>query len=342
MRFMCRRQPIPGARNRPTLAGARVEVPDYAEAIARGFTSVYRLLVEHREELLADGGPLARFARDEVRVILRPTSTYASLLSESFHPDLLRDALERDRWFDRLWVAVEHRPSLARVIAAERDDLLNGDIPLFTTRPASRDVWSSTGAPIADYLEETGLSLAPPARSSSASATSSGNSGSSSPRWRRCRRRGAVLDPSPRQEEPAAGADRGRLLAAARAVGDRLEVLRCTTSRCLPAFGRDLSPRGHWTLMPMGVDLYGGLAGQALFLAYLGTVTEETRGYTSLARGADGPATPGGAGPVLRPIDRRLRRMGRDHLHADAPGASCGANRRCWPRPRRSSASSPT
>ena len=97
MRFTRRRQPIPGARNRPTLGGARVEVPDYAEAIARGFTSVYRLLCEHREELLSDEGPLARFAQDEVRVILRSTHTYALLLSESFHPDLLRDALERDR-----------------------------------------------------------------------------------------------------------------------------------------------------------------------------------------------------------------------------------------------------
>ena len=37
--------------------------------------------------------------------------------------------------------------------------------------------------------------------------------------------------------------------------------------------------------MPMGADLYGGLAGQALFLAYLGAVTEEAR-YTRLAREA--------------------------------------------------------
>ena len=145
MRFTRRRQPIPGARNRPTLGGARVEVADYAEAIARGFASVYRLLCAHREELLSDEGPLARFAQDEVRVILRSTRIYASLLSESFHPDLLRDALERDRWFDRLWATVEHRPSLARVVAAERADLLNGDIPMFTTRPASRDLWAGAG-----------------------------------------------------------------------------------------------------------------------------------------------------------------------------------------------------
>src|SRR5262249_4714211 len=135
------------------------EVLDYTEAIARGFTSVYRLLLGLREELLADEGPLARFARDEVRVVLRPTRTYALLLSESFHPDLLRDALERDRLFDRLWVAVEPRPHRARVVAAERDALHHGDIPLFTTRPTSRDLWAGTGAPIAEFLDETGMSL---------------------------------------------------------------------------------------------------------------------------------------------------------------------------------------
>src|SRR4051812_39444383 len=159
MRFTRQRRSMESARNRPTLEGARVEVQDYAEDIARGFASVYRLLLEHREELLADDGPLARFAQDEVRVILRATYIYALLLFESFHPDLLRDALERDRLFDRLWAAVEHRPVLARVVAAERDALLNGDIPLFTTHSAARDLWAGTGAPIADFLEETGMSL---------------------------------------------------------------------------------------------------------------------------------------------------------------------------------------
>ena len=106
---------------------------------------MYRLLCEHREELLSDEGPLARFAQDEVRVILRPTRTYASLLSESFHPDLLRDALERDRCSIGCGPRSSTGPHLARVVAAERDDLLNGDIPLFTTRPGSRDLWTGAG-----------------------------------------------------------------------------------------------------------------------------------------------------------------------------------------------------
>src|SRR5262249_44787367 len=192
----------------------------------------------------------------------------------------------RDRLFDRLWVAVEHLPHLARVVTAERDDLLRGDIPYFTTRPASRDVWTSTGAPIADYLEETGLSLVRRRvlqlgeralerqlwfiRASLATVSAGA---------------GRVPDRSPRQEEPAAGADRGRLLDAARAVGDRLEALALRDDRGASWIGLDRGPEGDWTLTPVGVDLYGGLAGLALFLAYLGSVTGEAR-YTGLAREA--------------------------------------------------------
>jgi type 2 lantibiotic biosynthesis protein LanM len=106
MRLTRKRVAMGGGRNRPTLNGAEVEVLHYTDAIADGFTRVYRLLLKHREELLSNDGPLTRFAGDEVRVIVRPTQTYGMLLQESFHPDVLRDALDRDRLLDRLWVGV--------------------------------------------------------------------------------------------------------------------------------------------------------------------------------------------------------------------------------------------
>ena len=66
--------------------------------------------MKQRSELLAGDGPLARFAQDETRVLLRPTRTYDQLLFESFHPDMLRDGLERDLLLDRLWIVVPERP----------------------------------------------------------------------------------------------------------------------------------------------------------------------------------------------------------------------------------------
>src|SRR5262249_40182587 len=85
------------------------------------------------------------FARAEVRVVFRPTATYADLLGESLHPDVLGNALLRDRLLDRLWVAVAQKPYLARLIAAERADLARGDVPLFTARPGATDLVTSQG-----------------------------------------------------------------------------------------------------------------------------------------------------------------------------------------------------
>src|SRR6185312_3501666 len=91
---------VGGALNRPTLGGTEANALDYAEAIVAGFTQIYRLLLERRDEFMSNDGPLAQFANDQVRVLLRPTRTYGELLQGSFHPDFLNDALERDRYFD--------------------------------------------------------------------------------------------------------------------------------------------------------------------------------------------------------------------------------------------------
>ncbi len=86
MRIVRKRMEMPGSKNRPSLNGVEANALDYAEAIAGGFASTYRLLLAHRSEALA---MLPRFAGDEVRVIVRATQTYATLLRESFHPDVL-------------------------------------------------------------------------------------------------------------------------------------------------------------------------------------------------------------------------------------------------------------
>ena len=63
MRLTRKRVAMPGGQNRPTLNGSGVDVLDYTEAIAAGFTTVYRLLLKHREELLADDGPAGALRR---------------------------------------------------------------------------------------------------------------------------------------------------------------------------------------------------------------------------------------------------------------------------------------
>jgi lantibiotic modifying enzyme len=126
-------------------------------AIERGFTRMYRLLWALRPELLHSDGPLWRFATDRVRVRLRPSVMYEALLIEGTAPELLRDGVVRERLFDRLWEDVDEEPELARVIQAEREDLERGDVPCFSTMPASHAIWTSTGIELPGFYDRSGL-----------------------------------------------------------------------------------------------------------------------------------------------------------------------------------------
>ena len=283
MRLTRKRIALPGGQHRPTLNGAEIDVLHYTEAVTSGFTAVYQLLLEHREDLLADHGPLARFAEDKVRVIVRPGRTYELLLQDGYHPDVLRDALDRDRFFDRLWIEVEHCPYLARVIPAEREDLQQGDMPIFRTRPGSRDLWSSTNERIADFFDEPSMALV-----QRRVQQLSGDDLSQQLWFIRAslatlaKEPDRVRWPAYRLTEPQTIATPERLVAAARAVGDRLEALALRDADDVSWIGLTHSNERYWSITPLGMDLYDGLPGVTLFLAYLGAITREER-YATLA-----------------------------------------------------------
>ena len=284
MHVVRERLEVPQASHRPTLDGADVNVLNYKEALADGFTGMYRLLLNHRDELLSKTGLLARFADVEVRVIVRPTRTYGLLLHESFHPEFLRDSLDRERFFDQLWIEAANRPFLAKVIDAERRDLLHGDIPIFTTRPKARHLWNSFQQRITNFFDEPGLALV----------------------HRRLQQLGerdlqqqlwflnaslTTLSIDLYQEdwpryplvEPQKAASAERLLTEAQAIGDRLEELALRSEKDVTWFGVAGIDGRHCSLASLSYDLYEGIPGVALFLAYLGKVSGEER-YSGLAK----------------------------------------------------------
>ena len=286
MQLKRKRMKMSGKHNRPTLNDSEVNLLEYGSTICAGFTKVYQVLLKHRDELLSSDGPLASFASDEVRVILRPTRFYGLLLRDSFHPKMLRNTLERERLFDRLWFGIERNPHLVKVIPAEREDLWNGDVPIFTTRPNSHDLFTSSGKQIANFFEESGMAmvqrrlqqlsdsdLAQQIRFIHASLTSlmMGSEQAWFPRFP--------------LTEPQSVANSERLLAAAQAVGDRLEELALRGQDDASWIGLTLLKERHWALASLDWDFYDGLPGIALFLAHLGVMTEQKR-YTSLAQAA--------------------------------------------------------
>ena len=285
MRIVRKRVPLAGGQNRPSLNGSEVDPQNYIEAIIAGFTSAYRLLQQHRDELLANGGRIEQFGDDEVRVVLRPTRNYGLILMESYHPDVLRNALDRDRLLDSLWSEVKQSLALSRIILAEQSDLLRGDIPLFSARPRSRDLWTSTNDRVADFFDEASITMVERRLRDLSDADLFRQTwfirASISTLVTESRQPGK----SYRRVDTKALAEPHQLLEAACAVGDRLDLLaiRDRGAGAVSWIGLTLVNERAWSLRPLAEDLYGGTLGIAFFLGYLGAVTQEER-YTDLAR----------------------------------------------------------
>jgi type 2 lantibiotic biosynthesis protein LanM len=284
---------LPPALNRPTLGGVPVNPLRYVESILAGFTDTYRLLLHHRDELLSADGPLRRFGDVPIRAVLRPTRHYALIHAESYHPDVLRDALERDRLLDRLWVAVPAQPELERIIAYEHADLTNGDIPLFTTRPASHDLFTSTGQRIPDYFATTGLDAAIAQIQAmseqdllrqqwiikaSLAALAPGRHGPLP----------VSLNETPPSRHAGPNADTkfpsdDACLTAAHLVAKRLATLALREHNRTSWLGLTLVHDRDWTIQPITPELYAGTLGVAFFLAYSASLTSD-RDHEQLAR----------------------------------------------------------
>ncbi|MGV9674181.1 type 2 lanthipeptide synthetase LanM family protein [Nocardia sp. NPDC003482] len=266
-----RRRTLSGARNLPELNGSALHAGDFVADIEAGFTSVYRIIGAHRDRLAAPGGPLAALRGDEIRVVFRATGFYDKIIHQSFHPDHLRDALDRERLIDRLWFGLDRTryPHIAlRLLPSERDDLRRGEIPYFHTRVDARDVWTSEGERVEGLFVRSGWEMI------HCRLAGFGDTDLRRQLWY-IRASMSTLDlnrqttfrryPRPSATSPA---DRDCLLAQAAAVADRVVRLARRRDGRASWLGLCYAEGRGWQPRSLGVDLYGGLPGVILFLSY--------------------------------------------------------------------------
>ncbi|MFL5355887.1 type 2 lanthipeptide synthetase LanM family protein [Archangium sp.] len=286
MRMVRRQGRTSGSSNRPLLQGQPADASEFTEDIVQGFEETYRLLLGHREAL---GSRLQAFADVEVRHIVRATQRYALLLQESVHPDFLREGLERDKVLDNLWAEASLVPALRRLVPYEHADLRLGDIPLFTTRPGERHLWSSTGDCIRDYFAHDCLSevlerlAGMDERDCAWQVSLIRKSMISLDKGRGATRPAARAEPRPSLPP----ATREECLAAAAAIGEDLMAKAIRGTKDVSWIGMNLEDLGkwRWSLAPLGSDLYEGLGGLAMFFAHLARETGRAD-FEELARAA--------------------------------------------------------
>ncbi len=269
--------------HRPTIQGQEIDTLEYENDIIAGFTTVYRLLLQQRDELL--NVILPRFAHDEIRVLFRQTQQYVMIHEDSFHPNVLRDSLDRERIFDRLWIGVEQRPHLLRLLKAERADLWDGDIPRFSTHPASRNIFTARGETIADFFPESGLDLSRKCIQHLSEQDLERQTWVIHASFASLALNAAhTMSKTGIQLLPASSpVTREQLLVEAMTIGSRIEQLALIQQDLVGWQVLNLVGGQEWRPVPAGPDLYNGLPGIAFFLAYLGMLSGEER-YTNLAR----------------------------------------------------------
>ncbi|TYB39766.1 type 2 lantipeptide synthetase LanM [Micromonospora sp. AP08] len=273
---------VADTHHRPRVHDGLADPRRHVEALRTGLALAYRALAAGKDELLAEDGPLAAFARDEVRVILRPTHTYARLIDESTHPDLLADWVAQEAHLNRLWDKLDEQPHLAAVVAAERDDVERGDVPRFTTRPGSKDLWTSAGSIVKDFFATAGLERArrrlEGLDDSDLARQLSAVTSALAPRPL-----APVLASSTSGAPARAALDPANLVGCAGEIGDRLLELAEDNGPGTIWHGIRAIPGHGWEAGPLGLDLYDGSCGVALFLAELGECTGDDR-YRRAAR----------------------------------------------------------
>ncbi|MFD6421098.1 type 2 lanthipeptide synthetase LanM family protein [Streptomyces sp. NPDC060198] len=303
MRLVRVRRPLAGGENRPRLGAAVADPAEHLGALLAGFRAGYRTVVAHRDELLLPGGPLARCANDEVRVVARATQVYATLLDESTHPDLLRGWEERDRVLGALRDGDGWPTARPELVEDEIADLWNGDVPLFTARPGRADLWTASGRRVAGALGGPGLdavtdrirAMGPRDLARQEWIVRAAMAGRSRTEAHGGRTRqplpGAVRRTPPGRCGPPhrpgtwSRPDPGRFLDAARIIGDRLLVDAYRGAGAVNWLGLELLGDRYWRLQPLGADLGSGWSGVALFLARLFALTGQDR-YAEGAREA--------------------------------------------------------
>jgi type 2 lantibiotic biosynthesis protein LanM len=268
---------IPSVHNRPSEDASR---PIPSEKIIAGFESVYRFIVAHREELLADEGPIAAFRHLRGRLIARNTRFYGTLFLEAIHPDFLRDELDMVAHWDEIWNDIIFRPMVEKFIPSEYPQIRDGDIFFTTNLKNSDHVMGADGQEIKGASFKSGFERA------QHTILEMSEENMVKQVWLIRASLGATENylMQPIQNEKTASQ-----LEIASDIG--FEVLKqlerfknMASSLHVVSITGEHDTTGAYSIVTSGADLYEGNSGIALFLAYLGQEAENPV-FTDAARG---------------------------------------------------------
>ena len=266
--------------NRPRYRGREADPREYISEILLGHRRAYQLLLGRKRDFVLAQEVVEGFRGLPVRVVLRPTATYSTLLRKSRHPNALYDGGERDRVLSQLWEAMASKPWLVGAISEEFRQLRNGDIPFFRTSSDSVDICAKRCARPLVIGRSSGVDVAFGRLRSMGSSdlafqlslieTSIRALGAPSSRGR-FRRSFAGRAPSPMKLASQIGE---RLMQHSIRNGEEVTWIVPRPPSDAPCARLATAP-----VKLIASDLYGGLAGVVVFLSHLARLTGDPKFY---------------------------------------------------------------
>jgi len=141
--------------------GALIAASGFVEEVADGFRTAARVLLAERESL-----PLADFCGAEIRFLVRNTQVYGVMNMRLRAPKYLASAVDRSIELEKLsrpffpLDPTMPEPMVFRCYEAERRGLENGDIPVFHGRTDETTLQGDGGIDVPGYFWKTGWQLA--------------------------------------------------------------------------------------------------------------------------------------------------------------------------------------
>lgn len=251
-----------------------------AEQVVAGFTTTYQRLLGCRQSLFSSSA-VQSLRSSKVRAVPRSSSVYSHFLFESTHPNLLRDALDRDVLFSMLVGQSDWRAILARY---ERDALWNWDIPAFGCSPDEPDLWVWNQEQRVGQLPGKG-----PFPETRQHAMKASINDLARHVWiiRQSLRLNASSTDQPEYTwrppvEPGSKTMQDDCIHLASEIGLRLMELSDHNEQdisWIDVISSTQQSAGHFIrsarLVPLGIDLYSGKAGMLFFFCCLSTVTQD-------------------------------------------------------------------
>lgn len=139
-----------GKNNLATINGEFIDPHVFKDSIAEGFSACYRYIVNHIDYVQ---NFLGKFRYADARYLIRDTQQYSLLLRASYHPTLLQSAADRELFFYSLFKHVDLDDSYRKETTNyEIKDMVLGDIPFFYFKTTGTSLFSSQGDEIKNFF----------------------------------------------------------------------------------------------------------------------------------------------------------------------------------------------